>query len=109
MNAKQLGEFDLHDAQLLRMSSDYAARTATVEIAYYPNPVNAKRRKKASVVFEGVTKISQVIDLDHLADHANAGNVMSWEPSAKPGQSFIYLVGGVLAVTARSVSVKVQK
>jgi hypothetical protein len=106
---KHLDKFELHDAIIQRTTIDYPSKTVQIEIAYFPEPLHAKRRRKASILFEGVRSISHSADFAHLADNAGAGNINYWAPASKSGVTFIYLVNGVISIDARQVSVKVKR
>jgi hypothetical protein len=105
----RLDKFELHDAVIERTSIDYPKKTVQIDMAYYPEPVHAKTRVGASIVFEGVRSISHSADFGHLGDNARAGNINYWAPALKSGVTFIYLVNGVISIDARRVSVKVKE
>jgi len=106
---KHLDKFELHDAIIHRTAIDYPRKTVQIDIAYYPEPVHAKTRRNASILFEGVRSISHSADFAHLANNASAGNINYWAPASKSGVTFIYLVNGVISVDARKVSVKAKR
>jgi hypothetical protein len=106
---KHLDKFELHDAVIQRTTIDYPKKTVQIEIVYYPEPVHAKTRRNASILFEGVRCISHSGDFTHLADNAWAGNINYWVPASKSGVTFIYLVEGAISIDARTVSVKVKR
>ena len=97
-----LQELELHDAVMLGQTLDPVGRTAELRIAYYPK-TDSKNRVGAVLRFEGVSHFHQLADLVELEDNARAGNVGYWVPSAGPGITYIYLVRGLIAVTATSV------
>ena len=105
---KQLDKFELHDALIHRTNIDYPKKSVVVELAFYPNP-GASSRTNAEIHFSGVSSISHSGDFGHLADNASAGNVNYWAPAEKGGTTFIYLVNGVLSVTAKKVVFKVKR
>lgn len=106
---KHLDKFELHDAVIQRTAIDYPKKTVQIDMAYYPEPIHAKSRRNASILFEGVRSISHSADFAHLADNAGAGNINYWAPASKSGVTFIYLVNGVISIDARKVSVKVKR
>jgi hypothetical protein len=106
---KHLDRFELHDAIIQRTTIDYPKKTAQIDMAYYPEPIHAKTRRNASILFEGVRSISHSADFAHLADNARAGNINYWAPASKSGVTFIYLVNGVISIDAQKVSVKVRR
>ncbi|USJ02143.1 hypothetical protein MUG10_08570 [Xanthomonas prunicola] len=97
-----LSQLELHDAQLLAVHLDPAARVAEVHLAYYPDE-EVRERVRAVLRFTGVSHFNQLADFGQLEDHAGAGNVSYWVSGETPGVSYIYLVRGLIAVTAASV------
>jgi hypothetical protein len=106
---KHLDKFELHDAIIQRTAIDYPKKTVQIDLAFYPEPVNAKTRSDASILFEGVRSISHSAEFEHLSDNAKAGNINYWAPASKSGVTFIYLVNGVISIDARRVTVKVKR
>ncbi|NUO76069.1 MAG: hypothetical protein HOQ32_08645 [Lysobacter sp.] len=97
-----LSQLELHDALLLGVAFDPVARTVQVRLAYYPTE-QASHRVAGCLRYGGVSQFNQLVDLDQLANHASAGNVIQWRPSKGSGASAIHLIGGLIAVTAASV------
>jgi hypothetical protein len=97
-----LQELELHDAVMFGQTLDPIERTAEVRIAYYPTK-DSKERVGGVLRFAGVSHFHQLADLVELEDNASAGNVGYWVPSVGPGITYIYLVRGLIAVTATSV------
>lgn len=97
-----LSHLELHDANLLGVVIDPVAQTAELRFAYYPNE-QAPERVLGTLRFLGVKQINQVLDLERLADNAESGNVSQWVSGERAGVSYIYLVRGLIAVTAASV------
>ncbi len=106
---KHLDKFELHDAIIRRTAIDCPKKSVQIHIAYYPEPIHAKTRRSASILFEGVRSFSHSADFVHLADNAGAGNINYWAPASKSGVTFIYLVNGVISIDARRVSVKAKR
>jgi hypothetical protein len=96
---------DLHEARIHRGHVDHETGCVTLSIAFRENPASQKLTQ-ASLVFEGVRSLPIVADL--LARYANpkAGNVISWTPSPQSGNTFIYMLDGVISIWADTLSVK---
>ncbi|MEW8508946.1 MAG: hypothetical protein AB2598_19830 [Candidatus Thiodiazotropha sp.] len=101
-------EIDLHDAILEGFSVLYGEKSAVIDIAFYQDQTESKERTSAQIIFAGVERINEVSDLIHLEQNKFAGNVAYWHPAAGKGTTYIYLVSGVLAITAQSVEVRVN-
>lgn len=95
-------KLELHDAQLLGVALDPVGQTAEVKLAYYPNK-HASERILGTLRFSEVSHFNQLVDLDLLEEHFQAGNVSQWVTGERPGISYIYLARGLIAVTAVSV------
>ena len=93
---------ELHDARLVSVTADYAARHVSIAIEYYPSP-NASVRAPASIQFNGVTSFNELSDLDELQAHAAPGNIAYWVPAVGPGTTYIYLVRGLISICANSL------
>jgi hypothetical protein len=93
---------ELHDARLVSVTADYAARCVAIAIEYYVSP-NASVRVSASIQFSGVSRFSELSDLDELQSHAAAGNIAYWVPASGSGTTYIHLVGGLISVTAKNL------
>lgn len=96
-------ELELHDALLKAMTTDFAARTAIVTLEYYAS-ADAPKRSQLSLLFEGVTSISQIADLDRLQKNAFAGNVNYWRAGERETPSYLYLTDGCIAIAAEKVT-----
>jgi hypothetical protein len=96
---------DLHDARIHRGHVDHETGCVTLSIAYRENPASHKLTQ-ASLVFEGVRSLPIVADL--LARYANpkAGNVISWTPSPQSGNTFIYMLDGVISIWAERLTLQ---
>ncbi len=108
---KHLDDIELHDALIHRAEIDYPKQTIRVEIEFYPSPQvypspQAPKRKRGVIAFDGVRSISHTADLVHIKRNAFAGTINYWAPAKKDGVTFIYLVNGVISVTAKKVSFK---
>ena len=99
MNLQQL---QLHDADLLGVHLDPVALVAEVSLAYYPSE-EATERVLGTLRFKDVSHFNQIVDLAQLKSHSGAGNVTYWVTGETPGVSYIYLVRGLIAITATSV------
>jgi len=93
---------ELHDARLVSVTTDYVARRVVVAIDYYPNP-NASVRVPASIQFNGVSRFNELSDLDELQSNAAAGNISYWVPAIDSGTTYIYLVRGLIGITAKDL------
>jgi hypothetical protein len=103
-----LDSIELHDAILEGFSIQYGKKTAVINLAYYQDPVNSKERTPAEILFSGIERINEVSDLQHLEQNRSAGNIVYWYPANGKGTTYIYLVSGVIAVTADSVEFRVN-
>lgn len=101
-------EIDLHDATLEGFAVQYGEKSAVIDIAFYPDQTESKERTPAQIIFSGVERVNEVSDLIHLEQDKFAGNVAYWQPAVGKGTTYIYLVSGVLAITAQSVKVRVN-
>jgi hypothetical protein len=99
-------DVELHDALINRTAIDFNEGTMSIELDYYPDPVNSSERSPLTISFSGVENISGLADLKDLENNRFAGNVSYWKPKAKKGTTYIYLAGGALAITAKSLKVK---
>lgn len=89
-------------SSLLGISLDPVKRSAEVRVAYYSGGVS-QERQLVILRFTGVSHFNQIVDLDQLECHAGAGNISNWVSGESPGVSYIYLVRGLIVVTAASV------
>ena len=94
---------ELHDARLVSCTADYAARRIAIAIEYY-SAKSASVRVPASIQFEGVTRFNELSDLDELQANHGAGNITYWVPATGSGTTYIYLVRGLISVTAKSMA-----
>ena len=97
-----LQQLELHDARLLGISLDPVKRSAEVRLAYYSGGAS-QERQLGTLRFTGVSHFNQIADLDQLECHAGAGNISHWVTGESPSVSYIYLVRGLIAITASSV------
>ena len=81
-----LSQLELHDANLLGVALDPVARTAEVRLAYYPSE-DASERVLGCLRYHGVSEFNQVSDLEWLADHAWAGNVIQRREGERSGRA----------------------
>ena len=98
---------ELHDAILEGFSVHYEKKKAVLEVAYYQDPVNSKERTPAKILFAGVERVNEISDLIDLEKNRSAGNVSYWHPANGEGTTYVYLVSGVIAITAKSIEFKV--
>jgi hypothetical protein len=98
-----LQQLELHDAQLLSVHFDPVALIVDLQLAFYPTE-QSNDRVRGSIRFEAVSQFNQLVDLVELTQNIRAGNISYWVPSSGPGTTFIYLVRGLMSVTAASVS-----
>lgn len=96
-------EIELHDAIVKTMTTDFAARTIHILLDYYAGSDTPKRRE-LSLLFEGVTSISQISDLERLQQNAFAGNVNYWRAGDRGTPGYIYLTDGCIAIAAAKVT-----
>jgi hypothetical protein len=95
---------DLNDAKILSTQLDEAAGSVTIEVAL----AGSGKRKKATLLFEGVRSLPIVAESLKLAANPHAGNVLDWTPSPQSGNTFIYLLDGVISIWAQRLSVTEQ-
>ena len=108
MNQPPLREIDLHDGRILATRIDYVKRTLELDVEFYA-AMEHRDRTRATISFENLIVFSAMIEALELEDNAKPGNISFWEPNENPATTtFIYLVGGTLAVTASAVSFKTQ-
>jgi hypothetical protein len=62
--------------------------------------------KKLELLFEGVRSLPIVAQGLKLAENPRAGNILDWTPSFSSGNTFIYLLDGVISIWAQRLSVK---
>jgi hypothetical protein len=103
-----LESIELHDAILDGFSIQYGKKLALIKLSYYQDPVNSKERTSAEILFSDVERINEVSDLLHLEQNRSAGNIVYWHPVEGEGTTYIYLVSGVIAITAKSVEFRVN-
>ncbi len=96
-------EIELHDAILKTMTTHFAARTVHISLDYYADSDCAKRRE-LSLLFEGVSSISQISDLERLQQNAFAGNVNYWRAGDGGTPGYLYLTDGCIAIAAAKVT-----
>lgn len=101
-------DIDLHDAIIENLSVNYSTKVVSIEVSYYPEPVHAKARLKAKIMFSEVERINEISDLLDLADNRVAGNIAYWHPAQGHGTTYIYLMSGVIAITAFAVEFHVN-
>ena len=95
-------DIELHDARLVSVTADYAARCVAIAIEYYAS-ANESVRVSASIQFNDVSRFSELSDLDELQTHATAGNIAYWVPADGSGTTYIHLVRGLISITAKSL------
>ncbi|SFN71961.1 hypothetical protein [Dokdonella immobilis] len=101
-------DVELHDALLESASVDYAKKSVSLAVAYYPEAVSSSKRVRANIIFSGVERMSGITDFLELANNRFAGNISHWHPAVGVGTTYIYLTGGLFAVTAKSVKFRVE-
>ena len=108
METTTLDNIELHDAVVESVNIDFLAASITMRIAYYPN-AESRQRSEAQLTFENVDSVSQIADLARLRQNRSAGNINYWRPSNADGVTYIYLVDGCIAVTAKTVRLDLVK
>jgi hypothetical protein len=91
---------DLRDARIVEARIDEAAGTVTIEVA------PAGGSKKVELFFEGVRSLPLVAQGLKLARGPGAGNILDWKPAFSGGNTFIYLLDGVISIWSQRLSVK---
>lgn len=97
----------LHDAVLKGSVIDYVTRTVTIDIEFYVSKDDRDRRP-GKIIFDGVESVSQVTNLIALEMHESAGNVVQWVPGDADGTTYIDVIGGSFAISARRVRLKLD-
>lgn len=101
----KLEGIELHDAQLKSIHVDYIKKSVAVNLEYYKSE-NALKRSAAILTFEKVESVSHICNIEKLQKNASAGNIAFWHPSKSHGSTELYLVGGLLAITAKKAQFK---
>ncbi|AVP96805.1 hypothetical protein C7S18_06140 [Ahniella affigens] len=101
-------DVELHDALLESVAVNYAKKLVSLLVAYYPEPVASSKRVQATIIFSGVERMSGFTDFFELANNRFAGNISHWNPAVGVGTTYIYLTGGMFAVTAKSVKFRAE-
>ena len=101
-------DLGLHDATIESALIDYAKKSLSLLVAYYPDPVTSSKRVRAKIAFSGVERMSGITDFLELANNRTAGNISYWHPAVGAGTTYIYLSGGLLSVTAKTLRVSVE-
>lgn len=101
-------DVELHDALLESASINYAKKSVSLSVAYHPDPATSSKRVRASIIFSGVESMSGITDFSELANNRFAGNISHWHPAVGTGTTYIYLTGGMLSITAKSVKFRVE-
>lgn len=104
MVSADLDSVELHDALIEDININFLAASVTIQIAYYPAG-DSQQRVKAKLIFENVESISQLVDLVRLRQNATAGNVNYWRSGDASGPTYIYLVDGCIAVSAKIIRI----
>jgi hypothetical protein len=99
-----LDGIELHDALIANTVIDYARKIVVIGVQYYEKPED-KSRKPVNIVFEDVSGLSQISDLDAISKNTFAGHINHWVPVQR-GTTFIYLVDGCISVTSSSVKIE---
>lgn len=99
-----LHQLELHDAELLSVTMDAQLGTVEVRLAYYSD-AHSRERVVGTLRFTGVRHFNQITDVEQLRNHARAGNVSHLVTGESPSVSHIYLVRGLIEITAASVEV----
>lgn len=101
-------DVELHDAIVESASINYMRKSVSLIVAYYPDPVTSSKRIRAKITFSGVERMSGITDFLELASNRAAGNISYWQPATGAGTTYIYLSGGLLSVTAKSLRFSVE-
>jgi hypothetical protein len=91
---------DLHDAKILRTQVDEESACVSIEVRL------PQKGKTATLVFEGVRSLPLVAESLKLAGGHDAGNVLDWKPAFQDGNTFIYLLDGVISLWAQRLTIK---
>jgi hypothetical protein len=99
---------ELQDARIRSGRFDEQSGCVSIELDLRESRATG-RQKRAVLVFEGVRPSPHIAETLKLANHARAGNVLHWAPSWKAGNTFIYLMDGVISIWAQRLSVKLDE
>lgn len=97
-----LDEIELHDALLINAFVDYEAQAMTITVKYYKGQ-ESKDRTAAKIIFEGVSALNHIGNLDEIARNAFAGHIVYWLPASNGGETYIHLAGGFIGIASRAV------
>lgn len=105
MSFEYIELIELHDANLKSTSINYVAKTATLEIDYYPTE-QSKQRISATFKFNGVSDYNENSSVKELFAHSKVGgNISYWVPALKAGTTYFYLAHGFISITAKTIVV----
>jgi hypothetical protein len=94
----ELDAIELHDGLIKSVNIDFETGSG----AYYSSP-DSRQRATAALFFEGVESVSQTLSVTDVRENATAGNINYWVPGDIGGVTYVYVVNGCIAVTAKSV------
>ena len=88
---------ELHDAQLVSVDIRPDTRQVIVKVIAYLS-ASSRDRGEFTLLFQGVSQLTQCMDFDQLEQNSWAGNINYWKPSTSSGHTYIYLVDGIITV-----------
>ena len=90
-----------HDALVESITIDHIQKSVSVRLLAYRDE-DAGDRNPIELRFSDVESVTTSANLDRIADNSSAGTVNHWHLAEGPGTSFLYLIEGYVAVSARS-------
>jgi hypothetical protein len=100
------GALPIADARIRASRIDPSGARVVIDIDFLQDPDDTKRRR-ASLVFEGARSLERVADSLKLAAAPGASTVLHWQPCA-PGNTFLYLMDGVISIWAQALRIEVE-
>jgi len=103
-----LNDWNGHDALFESISVDPVQKSVSVQLLAYRDE-HSSDRKPIELTFSDVESVTISANLDRMAGNSPAGTVNHWRLAEGHGTSFLYLVEGYIAVSARSALKLVER
>ena len=99
-----LTTIELHDAIVKSISADCTLNTVIIDVDFYKSK-DDDNRTPALIIFDRVDSLSQVTNFGALQKNAFAGHINEWVPAPAQGNgtTYIDMVGGCIAINAKTV------
>jgi hypothetical protein len=98
-----LDTIELHDALIVGLAVDFAARSVSLDVEYYERK-DSRHRRSGAIIFTGVESLAATCDLLGIQRNARAGNINYWVPAGAGGTTHLYLAEGCIAIRAEVAS-----